>query len=88
MNRRNMLKFTTAAGAAALIAPGISFADANGLTWTHFPAGENGFFRAPVLIQGDTEAVLIDGGFTLLDGRALSEEIKATGKTLTTIYIS
>lgn len=88
MNRRNMLKLTTAAGATALMAPRISFADANGLTWTHFPAGENGFFRAPVLIQGETEAVLIDGGFTVPDGRALAEKIKATGKTLTTIYIS
>ncbi|PIL17850.1 hypothetical protein P775_22745 [Puniceibacterium antarcticum] len=88
MNRRDLLKLSTAAGAAALIAPGISLADANGLTWTHFPAGENGFFRAPVLIQGETEAVLIDGGFTLTDGRTLAEIIKATGKTLTTIYIS
>lgn len=88
MNRRDILKLTTAAGAAALMAPGFSFADANGLTWTHFPAGENGFFRAPVLIQGDTEAVLIDGGFTLPDGHALADEIKATGKTLTTIYVS
>ncbi|MEP3332323.1 MBL fold metallo-hydrolase [Sedimentitalea sp.] len=88
MNRRNMLKLTTAAGAAALIAPTISFADAKGPTWTHYPAGENGFFRAPVLVHGETEAVLIDGGFTLPDGRALAEEIKATGKTLTTIYIS
>ncbi|PLS19816.1 MBL fold metallo-hydrolase [Amylibacter cionae] len=82
------MKLTTAAGAAALMAPRDSLADANGLTWTHFPAGENGFFRAPVLIQGETEAVLIDGGFTLPDGRALVEKIKATGKTLTTIYIS
>ena len=88
MNRRDLLKLSTAAGAASLIAPGISFADANGLIWTHFPAGENGFFRAPVLIQGETEAVLIDGGFTLPDGRALAEKIKATGKNLTTIYIS
>ena len=40
------------------------------LTWHHFPAGPNGFFRAPVLITGSTEAVLIDGGFTLSDGRA------------------
>jgi glyoxylase-like metal-dependent hydrolase (beta-lactamase superfamily II) len=88
MNRRDLLKLSTAAGAAALIAPGISLAGANGLTWTHFPAGENGFFRAPVLIQGETEAVLIDVGFTLPDGRALAEKIKATGKTLTTIYIS
>ncbi|WP_378949352.1 MBL fold metallo-hydrolase [Paracoccus sp. R86501] len=88
MNRRDLLKLTTAAGAAALMVPGISFAGANGLTWTHFPAGENGFFRAPVLVQGATEAVLIDGGFTLPDGRALADEIKSTGKTLTTIYIT
>ncbi|SFA68749.1 Glyoxylase, beta-lactamase superfamily II [Poseidonocella pacifica] len=88
MNRRDILKLTTAAGAAALMAPSFSFADANGLTWTHFPAGENGFYRAPILIQGETEAMLIDGGFTLPDGRALAEEITATGKTLTTIYIS
>jgi glyoxylase-like metal-dependent hydrolase (beta-lactamase superfamily II) len=32
--------------------------------------------------------VLIDGGFTLPDGRALAEAIKANGKKLTTIYIS
>lgn len=88
MNRRDLMKLSTAAGAAALTAPAISFANANGLTWTHFPAGENGFFRAPVLIQGETEAMLIDGGFTLPDGRALAEKIKATGKALTTIYIN
>ena len=58
------------------------------LTWKHFPAGENGFFRAPVLISGAREAVLIDGGFTLPDGKALVEAIKASGKKLTTIYIS
>lgn len=88
MNRRDILKLTAASGAAAVLAPGLSFADENGLTWTHFPAGENGFFRAPVLVQGATEAVLIDGGFTLPDGRALAAEVTATGKTLTTIYIS
>ena len=58
------------------------------LTWTHFPAGENGFFRAPVLLTGPTEALLIDGGFTYPDGQALADAIEATGKTLTTIYIS
>ncbi len=57
-------------------------------TWKHFPAGENGFFRAPVLVTGSREAVLIDGGFTLPDGRAVAEAIKATGKTLTTVYVS
>lgn len=58
------------------------------LTWQYFPAGPNGFFRAPVLITGPTEAVLIDGGFTLSDGRALVEAIRATGKRLTTMYVS
>jgi glyoxylase-like metal-dependent hydrolase (beta-lactamase superfamily II) len=58
------------------------------LTWKHFPAGEHGFFRAPVLISGAREAVLIDGGFTLPDGNALVAAIKAGGKKLTIIYIS
>jgi glyoxylase-like metal-dependent hydrolase (beta-lactamase superfamily II) len=57
-------------------------------TWRHFPAGENGFFRAPVLLTGPREAVLIDGGFTLPDGRAVAEAIAASGKTLTTVYVS
>lgn len=79
---------TLAAGAAAFLAPaGLGHA-ASGLSWKHFPAGENGFYRAPVLVSGATEAVLIDGGFTFPDGRALAEAIKATGKNLTTIYIS
>lgn len=59
-----------------------------GITWTHLAAGEHGFFRAPVLISGATEAVLIDGGFTLADGIAVTKAIKASGKKLTTIYIS
>jgi hypothetical protein len=43
-------------------------AENTGLTWKHFPAGEHGFFRAPVLLSGARETVLIDGGFTLPDG--------------------
>ena len=86
--RRTIMKTTLAAGAAAVFAPaGLGHAAA-GLSWKHFPAGENGFFRAPVLVSGATEAVLIDGGFTFPDGKALAEAIKATGKKLTTIYIS
>ena len=86
--RRTIMKTTLAAGAAAVFAPaGLGHAAA-GLSWKHFPAGENGFFRAPVLISGATEAVLIDGGFTFSDGKALAEAIKATGKKLTIIYVS
>lgn len=83
------MKTTFAAGAAAVFAPAdIGHAAESKLTWTHFPAGPNGFFRAPVLLSGPTEAVLIDGGFSYPDGRALAEAIKASGKKLTTIYIS
>lgn len=88
MNRRTALKMTAAAGVAAIMTPKVAFADDEGLSWTHFSAGETGFFRAPVLVSGPSEALLIDGGFTLPDGRALADAIKATGKTLTTIYIS
>jgi len=82
------MKTTIAAGATAVFAPaGVGHA-ATALNWKAFPAGPNGFFRAPVLVSGAREAVLIDGGFTLPDGKALAEAIKATGKKLTTIYIS
>ncbi|NBN78719.1 MBL fold metallo-hydrolase [Microvirga tunisiensis] len=88
--RRQTLK-TLVTGTAAMVALNLPLdvlAAARGLTWTHFQADETGFLRAPVLIEGESEAILIDGGFTLADGRALAEAIKATGKRLTTIYVS
>lgn len=86
--RRNVMKTVAATGAlAAATAAGIAQAAAR-LTWRHLPAGENGFYRAPVLISGGTEAVLIDGGFTYPDGLKVVEAIRATGKRLTTIYVS
>jgi len=88
-NRRDVFKTLAAAGAAVTIG-GVERAMAANrqLTLKHFPAGENGFFRAPVLIAGAREAVLIDAGFTFPDGRALADAIRASGKTLSTIYIS
>ena len=58
------------------------------ITWRHFPAGEHGFFRAPVLLAGASEAILIDGGFTFADGRKVADTIRASGKRLTTVYVS
>jgi Zn-dependent hydrolases, including glyoxylases len=87
--RRDVLKTVAVAGVAtALLGAKNTMTTQTSLTWKHFPAGENGFFRAPVLVSGAREAVLIDGGFTLHDGRALADAIKADGKRLTTIYIS
>ncbi len=78
-----------AGGIAATLASGSAAQDGSGpLRWKSFPAGDHGFFRAPVLLWGATEAVLIDGGFTLSDGRAVVEAIKATGRELTTVYVS
>lgn len=89
MTRRDFVQAATAAGAATTLAStGASALAATPLQWQHFPAGERGFFRAPVLLSGAKEAILIDAGFSLPDGRAVAEAIKASGKTLTTIYIS
>src|SRR5438034_10501157 len=87
--RRDVIK-TVAAASVAMAILGVKNARAahTNLTWKHCPAGEHGFFRAPILISGARDAVLIDGGFTLPDGKALAEAIKASGKKLTTIYIS
>jgi len=58
------------------------------LSWKHFPAGEHGFFRAPVLIMGETEAILVDAGFTLEHGRSVARAIAESDKKLTTVYVS
>jgi len=87
--RREMIKTVTVAG-LAMATSGVqdTMAASSQLAWKHFPAGEHGFFRAPVLMAGASDAVLIDGGFTLPDGKALAESIQASGRKLTTIYIS
>ncbi|TIN18438.1 MAG: MBL fold metallo-hydrolase [Mesorhizobium sp.] len=83
------MKTSLALGATAVFAPIDSGQAASAkLGWKHFPAGPNGFFRAPVLLSGPSEALLIDGGFTYPDGKALADAIKATGKKLTTIYVT
>lgn len=89
MSRGDFTQATVVATAAiALTGNAAASSSANPLQWKPLPAGENGFFRAPVLLSGDNDAILIDGGFSLPDGRAVVDVIKASGKTLTTIYIS
>lgn len=73
LSRRSLMKTTLAAGAATLLAPR-AFAQSS-LSWEYFPADDSGFLRAPVLVKGATEAVLIDGGFTLSDGQAVADAI-------------
>lgn len=88
ITRRETFKLTAAAGLAAALPLTMARAATSPLTWTFFQANEAGFRRTPVLLAGKTDTILIDGGFTLADGKTVADAIKATGKRLTTIYIS
>ncbi|MEN3143086.1 MBL fold metallo-hydrolase [Ochrobactrum sp. WV_118_8] len=89
-----MKRFSMTMGSLAILAglavagPAMAQEKASPLQWQYFQADENGFNRTPVLLTGDKDAILLDGGFTLSDGKAVAEKIKETGKKLTTIYVS
>ena len=89
-----MKRFSMTMGSLAILAglavagPAMAQEKTAPLQWQYFQADENGFNRTPVLLTGDKEAILLDGGFTLSDGKAVAEKIKETGKKLTTIYVS
>lgn len=53
-----------------------------------YNASENSFGVASVIVSGKTDAVLIDAQFTLADAENVAQEIKTSGKKLTTIYVS
>ncbi len=53
-----------------------------------YNASENSFGVASVIVSGKTDAVLIDAQFTLADAEKVAQEIKASGKRLTTIFVS
>ncbi|MCG7499609.1 Vmh family MBL fold metallo-hydrolase [Vibrio sp. Of7-15] len=62
---------------------------ASDLNITQYNPGSNGIFpTTSVLISGEKEAILFDAQFSTVDGKALVEKIKATGKTLNMIYVS
>jgi len=87
ITRRN---FVLGASALALtpMVPRLVTAGQSGLDWSAVRGNENDFFRAPVLLTGTNEAMLVDGSFTFPAGEALVEQIKASGKELSTIYLS
>jgi glyoxylase-like metal-dependent hydrolase (beta-lactamase superfamily II) len=49
---------------------------------------EPGFLVNSTLVSGQKDAILIDAQFTLADGKRVADAIKATGKTLTTVYVT
>jgi len=62
--------------------------EANNLKLEVFNASESSFGVASVIVSGKTDAILIDAQFTLADAEKVAQEIKESGKKLTTIYIS
>ncbi|SOE52693.1 Metallo-beta-lactamase superfamily protein PA0057 [Orrella dioscoreae] len=59
------------------------------LTVEVFNPGEAAIFAvSSVLVQGKHEAILIDAQFSAEQARKLADRIKASGKRLTTIYVS
>lgn len=80
-----------AAAAPAQAAPGSAPAEpaAAPLQVEVYNAGDAGMFKvASVLVVGARDAILIDAQFGASQARELVERIKASGKRLTTIYIS
>lgn len=62
--------------------------ETNNFTLQVYNASENSFGVASVIVSGKTDAVLIDAQFTLADAEKVAQQIKASGKKLTAIYVS
>ncbi|MDR6215708.1 glyoxylase-like metal-dependent hydrolase (beta-lactamase superfamily II) [Paracidovorax wautersii] len=87
MFRRTLLLSALAASAALPAAP--AFAAAPPLRLEVFNPGAASLFPVTsVLVTGKRDAVLIDAQFQRNDAEALVQKIRASGKRLTTIYIS
>ena len=80
ISRRQTLQLTAAAGLAAALP--LAAQAAGKLTLQSFPTDENGFFRMPVLVSGEKDAILIDGPFNYGDGMKIVDAIKKSGKNL------
>lgn len=73
--------------ALALSTPGL--AAATELTLTPYNPGNDAIFQvSSVLVSGEREAILIDAQFGKSQAEQLVALVRASGKTLTTIYIS
>lgn len=81
-----MIKQTIIAALAATVAAGASAAP---LALEVFNPGEAAIFPvASVLVTGARDAVLIDAQFSRAEALKLVERIRASGKTLRTVYVS
>ena len=81
--------FTSAPLLAAPAAPAPASAAKSQLRLQTFHPGPQAMFPvSSVLIEGRNDAILVNAQFAAGDARRLVEQIRASGKRLTTIYIS
>jgi glyoxylase-like metal-dependent hydrolase (beta-lactamase superfamily II) len=89
LNGEQIMLNTLKTSLAAALLLGATVANASDLKVTSYnPAGKGIFPVSSSLVSGDKEAILVDAQFGVGDGKALVELVRASGKTLTTIYIS
>jgi len=74
--------------ASALMTSQLMAADKSPLTFDIYNADENSFYVTSTLIYGETEAMVVDTGFTKADALRIAAKVYDSGKTLKTIFIS
>jgi glyoxylase-like metal-dependent hydrolase (beta-lactamase superfamily II) len=72
----------------ALPAAGETAVQAKKLAIQVVTASEDGFLVNSTLVTGEKDAVLIDAQFTLPDAKKVADAVTASGKTLTTVYVT
>jgi glyoxylase-like metal-dependent hydrolase (beta-lactamase superfamily II) len=58
------------------------------LTLEVVTASEEGFLVTSTIVKGEKDAVLIDAQFTLADAKKVADAVAATGKNLTTVFVT
>lgn len=82
-----MKKFILAT-ASTLLTSQLMAADSNALTFDVYNADGNSFYVTSTLIYGESDAMVIDTGFTKADALRIAAKVYDSGKELKTIFIS
>ena len=82
------MKTTMLAAAVASLVAWTPVAAQSPLELQVITASPEGFLVNSTLVTGARDAVLIDAAFTLADARTIVERVRASGKNLTTVYVT
>jgi glyoxylase-like metal-dependent hydrolase (beta-lactamase superfamily II) len=72
----------------AMVQPGETAQVMKKLVLEVITGSEEGFLVTSTLVKGEKDAVLIDAQFTLADAKKVADAVAATGKTLTTVFVT